>query len=316
MSNPGTPSPFIPSCYDADSDLAGRLREHPATSQWSYRIPTPTRITVPPPHLNVNSSREDAPQFNLTHKLLPRDDVDLAFLNNLDYKYLFEGAVFNNQTWTYSMRREATEILPFLYLGPMSAARDTETLHRLGITMILAIQHRSTLPNLMLNGPKKAATELGIGMDVVSVADNLELIGEFPRAARIVNEHLAEAHKQNESVLPKVLLFCESGNDRSAAVAAAYIMQMFDGIDLVKACQIVNLRRFSANVEEGMKQYLLSYQQILQAQRDAGAVPRTGGPARKRHRFSEDEDEDVTMEEDAERFQGRDPAPFVDLPPS
>lgn len=313
MSKPEMPH-SIRNHLDADTSMDAPLGEHTPTGIWTYRIPTPSRIVVPPPHLNL-MMQNTAPLVDLNDKVLSQEGIDISFLNQLDYSYLFEFAYLNSQSWTYAMRREASEVLPFLYLGPLSAARETSTLQQLGITMLLAIQHRSSLPNLMLNGPIKAANELGIELGVINVADNLELIGEFPRAARMINEHLVKVHAQDQTVMPKILLFCESGNDRSAAVAAAYLMQTFDGVDLVKACQIVNVRRFSANVEEGMKQYLLSYQQILQAQRDTRSRPRFEAPARKRHRSLE-ADDDMMEEEDAERFLGRDSAPFIDSQPT
>lgn len=294
------------------------------TGDYAYRLPGPNRITIPPPHINHLTGT--LRKFDLNGKVLPQEDVDVGFLNGIEYNQLFEGSIVNSATWAYKMRREFTEILPFLYLGPMSAAREPNKLRESGITMLLAIQHRSKFPSTMARGPMRAAEELGLDRSVIEVRDNSELMAAFPHAARIINQHLWTVHQQVPDRMPKVLVFCESGNDRSAAVITAYLMQMFDGVDLISACQIVNLRRFSANVEEDMKQYLLSYEGILQAKRDAQAALSNAfqngscshllgggnaGSARKRQR-SVDEDEDVEMEEDVERFCGRDSAPFVD----
>ncbi|KAJ3199697.1 hypothetical protein HDU67_002609, partial [Dinochytrium kinnereticum] len=44
-----------------------------------------------------------------------------------------------SQDWRYEMRREMQEILPNLWLGPYSCARDLGTLVNHGITHLLSI---------------------------------------------------------------------------------------------------------------------------------------------------------------------------------
>lgn len=64
----------------------------------------------------------------------------------------------------------------------------------------------------------------------------------------------------------KVLVFCESGNNRSAAVVAAYIMTVF-GVNIVRAVQFVNRQRFCTSFDEDTKFWLRAYQDILEARR-------------------------------------------------
>ena len=74
----------------------------------------------------------------------------------------------------------------------------------------------------------------------------------------------------------KVLLFCESGNGRSAAVAAAYVMTMFD-TDLTRALQFVSGQRFCANFDDETKFLLKSYEDILVARRSVNRSRRESG---------------------------------------
>ena len=103
------------------------------TAEYSYRVPTPPRIVVPPPALNSDSLPE------ITLNALRSAN----FLNGVSYNNLVsQNALLE---WTYERRREAQMILPYLYLGPMTAAKDDRFLRGEtgnlggggGITMLL-----------------------------------------------------------------------------------------------------------------------------------------------------------------------------------
>jgi serine/threonine/tyrosine-interacting protein len=293
-----------------------------ATGTFSYRLPAASRVVVPPPHMHQLEDR-----IRLNGKVRPQDDFDISFLNGIDLDGFLDEKILHGVSWNYEMRRDLTQILPFLWLGPLAAARETQRLQEAGITMLLSVQQRtSTSLSKMSRGPAMAADMLGIAKAVIEIRDHAELISAFPRAAALINQHLQDFYAARRE-MPNVLVFCESGNHRSAAVVAAYLLQMFEGTDLISALQIVSVRRFSANVEEEMRQYLLSYDGILRAQRDARAAQpnlvvngvwngvQTGrnspGILRKRGR-SNDEDSSMDIDDDLERFLGRDSAPFAD----
>jgi hypothetical protein len=65
----------------------------------------------------------------------------------------------------------------------------------------------------------------------------------------------------------KVLVFCESGNERSAAVVIAYIMVMLN-LDAVRATYAVQQHRFCVSIEDPMKRILAAFESILLAKRD------------------------------------------------
>lgn len=316
-----------------------------ATAPYDYRVPSPHRVHIPPPAL----TEAGEPALDLS-RVVPQPDLEMDFLNNVQCGHLYDRNFMLNNGWTYDRRRSATEILPYLYLGPMTAARDVEALKRDGITMLLAVAHRSTLPSRMTIGPMRAASELGLQKESIEVADHAELIAAFPHAIRLVNEHLFKKHQEKissepvqtsllsepsisgvESQTGKVLVFCESGNERSAAVVAAYLIHMFHDIDHIKACQMCNTRRFSTNLDDGLKQCLFTYHEIVRAQRDVHAtrvtekfegtaVLDTQHSSLPAHASGKKRNLDITMSDeseegeldDIERFSGRDFVPFRD----
>jgi len=233
--------------------------------------------------------------------------------------------------WKYEMRRSAQAIQPFLYLGPSSATRDLDFLRREGITMLLVIRNTMTAAASLLSGDR-VASQLGIQAAAVDVAGNQELIAAFPRACKIINDHLISQFRQGVSngtvyagsaTIPgKVLVFCESGNERSAAVVAAYLMNMF-GLDLVGAVQYVQSQRFCVAFDDGLKNLLLNYGELLSAQRSVTEAATTrqitsiSFQAKPKRRRGEDSDDEMGMSfdnGDDERFADRGAfVPFQDI---
>ncbi|KAK3081559.1 hypothetical protein LTR53_020464, partial [Teratosphaeriaceae sp. CCFEE 6253] len=87
----------------------------------------------------------------------------------------------------------------------------------------------------------------------------------------MINEHLARSHQRTGKV-GKVLVFCESGNERSAGVVAAYLMETHADVDFIKAMQLVQAQRFCANFDDAMKRLLQGYWDILRAGRQVAAA--------------------------------------------
>jgi serine/threonine/tyrosine-interacting protein len=223
------------------------------------------------------------------------------------------------EDWKYESRRQIQRVLPFLYLGPFIALKNYEFLRNEGITLLLVIRDTMIATARILSG-NKAAKELGIEALAVDVSGNQQLIAAFPRAIKTINDHLISKYESKpvdgEPLGPnsrmitrgKVLVFCESGNERSATVIAAYIMAMYN-VDMVTAVQYLQSARFCVAIDDALKHLLLTHQEILEAQK-ATQTPDNQFSSRiilKRGR--DDMDEDVEMNEDHgdgnERFSGR-----------
>ena len=253
--------------------------------------------------------------------------------------------------WKYEQRRMAQQVLPFLYLGPMSAAKDRNFLEREGITMVIAVRNTMSAQAQLLGS--KAAQELGIDTKMFDVAGNQELIAAFPRAIETINSHLSAMYQQDQarrtqaaataqaylqSTPGRVLVFCETGNERSATLVTAYIMAMY-AMDLIKAIQIVQAQRFAVAFDDSLRNLLSTYEIILKAKRDVvqadnrllgvpGGVRSTGARIgsdneagrRSKRTFDDTYDDDMDIDGgdvhlDHGRFETRDgSAPFQDRP--
>jgi len=331
--------PSLKMDIDEDSPTQPKLQSiHPPNLAYSYRVPTPPRIVVPPPSLNANA----LPEFNLS------TIQNQSFLKNISYNHLVETNGYVE--WSYERRREAQMVLPYIYLGPLVSAKDRTFLRREKITMLLGIRQRHSFESKLMNGALRVADELGIPYSTIDLADYQELIAAFPRVTADITAHMRQVHQKyqlqqtysglntsaTEQELPsmgKVLVFCESGNERAAGVVAAYLMEMHSDVDYVKAMQLVQAQRFCVNFDDGMKRLLQCYWDILQARRmceDAhktvgwqvpvgGAAYKRGGSKRGLERDEEDMAVDSEMAgvgsqgaDDRDRFDGRQFVPFVD----
>ena len=245
---------------------------HMPAQSWSYRVPSPPRIFIPPPMANDFGTQSLSIVNPNEIRLDPSGFGNSEFLKRVTYGHFrFRDHVLD---WKYEERRAAQEILPFIFLGPVSAARDRAFLERNQISMVLAVRNTSSA-QMRLLAPKTPG-ELGITMANVDVADSRELIAAFPTAMDLINSHLSDRYQQQQKhpdhggqneIPGKVLVFCESGNERSAALVVAYIMTMYTK-SLVEALQIVQSQRFCVSVDDSMRFLLRAYEDILEAKRD------------------------------------------------
>jgi serine/threonine/tyrosine-interacting protein len=290
---------------------------------YSYRLPTPPRIVVPPPTLTT-----DMPGLSLGGG--SAEEVDISFLKELDLEDILQKNTLLE--WAYERRRQAQIILPWLYLGPMVAAKDKAFLEREGITMVLAIRARA---NSMM-GAMQAAGAVCMEVGSIEASNFYDLTPQFAETTRIINRHVARVRQHaleqtGQPTLGKVLVFCESGNEKSAVVVAAYLMETLRNIDHVKAMQVCQAQRFCVNFDDTLKNILRAYWDIIGARRSIAAqapqqTSTDGKPgshllptSAKQKRGIEDTRDDVDMDiddgmepSDELRFSGRDVTPFRD----
>lgn len=275
---------------------------------YAYRVPTPPRIVVPPPALNADA----LPDIQLgASSVLPTPGD--AYTNLITSNVIFE--------WTYERRREAQMILPYLYLGPMTVAKNEEWMRTAGITMVLGVRQKHEFNFKLMEAALRRVQAAGIEARTVDLANNQDLIHAFPETTAMINSHLARVHTATGQ-LGKVLVFCESGNERSAGVIAAYLMETHENVDYIKAMQLCQAQRFCVNFDDAMKRLLQGYWDILCARRSVAADRRQSvqnGAARSKRGLDRDDDDndermDGMQEDDLERFGGRTFRPFGDAP--
>ncbi|CAJ2514144.1 Uu.00g022630.m01.CDS01 [Anthostomella pinea] len=317
--------------------FADPYRRPMPTAPYSARPPSPPSILIPTPALlNANEPIKVVPNFTNTDPLALSPD-DLAIITQNGQVQIAHDSAAN---WTYASRRTAQPILDFLYLGPSTVVRDRDWLRDNGITLLVAARD-AQMAGLRLMVVDKVAEELGIQAEYVDVSGHPDLIRAFPTAVQKINDHMLRIYRDQATSAAnvdvqdgqmvinkanfrrgKVLIFCETGNERSAGLVAAYLMSVF-GLSLVEACQFIHFKRFCASLDESMKQLLRSYEDILVAKRTVHQYQilskSVSAPTSSKRGFEETVEEDdsemggMNAASDADRFSERKPfTPFVD----
>ncbi|KAI0907169.1 protein-tyrosine phosphatase-like protein [Ustulina deusta] len=306
-------------------------------ARYTKRAPSPPPVLIPPTNWAV--PMKVLPCYdNVDPSSLSKEDLAIITQNGLE-----QVAQDSAAHWTYESRRVAQPILDYVYLGPSSVVRNRQWLRDEGITMILAARDaRQAGLNIMVFD--KLAQEMGIELQYVDVSGYQELIRAFPSAVRMINDHMLRIYHE-QAVEPshmnvqdgamviheptfkrgKVLVFCETGNDRSASVVSAYLMAVL-GMSTVQVCQFINYKRFCVSMDEDLKHTLRAYEDILVAERTVHQheLASNIGPAQKKAKRGIDEtvdddgDDGMTgmhqyQSSDRDRFLGRDKfKPFTD----
>ncbi|KAK8106168.1 uncharacterized protein PG998_003365 [Apiospora kogelbergensis] len=291
------------------------------TVPYSSRPPSPPSITIPTPTIAENGG---------PIKVVPSyANVDPADLSPEQLDIITGGlreqtARDSTGSWNYSERRQAQAILDCLYLGPSNVARDREWLTANGITMLLAVRD-SRFASARLMFADAIAQELGIQADYIDIENQMGMIRSLPDAVRKINNHFLDVyHRQavpaasggqategsmfinrQDFKRGKVLVFCETGNDRSPIVVVAYMMAVL-GMNMVRACQFIHYRRFCINLSEEMKFLLQTYEGLLDARRTVNqhraAAPAIDSSTQRRLRRTADEmDKDDEQDNDTPR---------------
>ena len=289
---------------------------HSPSTAYTQGLPTPPRVVIPPP--NIPSDPSAPHPFTTPSPLLAADSI----------------LPISMQDWKYESRRQAQQIIPHLFLGPLSAAKDVAFLKSHNITQLLAIRSTMGAYSRLLNQPPPP----GVLHRCVDIVSQHTFIGKFQEAQQWIDEHYLSTlpvevrgvftgpldgrvlpgfrkkwRETRGNELPeggKTLVFCESGNERSAAVVAAYIMQYLAGT-AIQAIQMVQGRRFCVCFDDQTKWMLMSYEPIWMARKQAltgvpnGKQVRSGG---KRRFVDEDEEEEGGVGQG----KGGGRAPFAD----
>ena len=314
---------------------------HSPAQQYTFRVPSPPRIIVLPPCLDQHGipSLQLVGDASIDYESSGFSNVE--FLRTVTHGNLITAN--NMLEWKYEQRRAAQKIVPFLYLGPITAAKDRLFLQTEGITMVLAV--RNTQSAMIRLFEPRVAYELGLDVSFIDVNGNLELIAAFPKGIEIINAHLSKMYRLQQActahsvVNPgdsdgrapgKVLVFCETGNERSATMVAAYMMAMYSK-DLRTVLQIIQAQRFCVAYDDPLRNLLQTYESILKAKRDVhqaagsryavrnkatGILVQTGKSTKRSFDEAQEGNMEIDEEEndgqmDASRFENREGlAPF------
>ncbi|AOW00084.1 hypothetical protein LXG23DRAFT_52372 [Yarrowia lipolytica] len=161
--------------------------------------------------------------------------------------------------WRYEKRHEAQMVLPGLWLGPMSVLRNADFFESNNVRLLVAVTRPERAESLFRKAtfdsarfethcldPGPINSPLA-GHQIISQMD--WLIGLFEKAAQMG---------------VGTLMFCETGNDRSATATCAMVMNSM-GWDTVRSIQYVQSKRFSVALDESLKYNLQTYEDICLA---------------------------------------------------
>jgi len=104
------------------------------------------------------------------------------------------------------------EILPNVFLGPLSIARHNSILHANGITMLVPVRLATTARFLQVPLDDNGKPWNAFPVDIT----NSQMMGWFYKTYLAVNEEIAAGGK--------VFIYCESGNGLSAAICVGLVM--------------------------------------------------------------------------------------------
>ena len=173
--------------------------------------------------------------------------------------------------WSFDMRRKAQAITPFIYLGPSTSLKDTAFLDSTGITFLLAVRSGKAArshPNYL--NPSTSPAAIDRQTATFDVDSSYDFIINVKSVIKSVIDHLQAGTEKSfismKSVKAKILVCCETGNDRSAAFVAALLMVIY-GCSAHEAEQVIYAQRVSVSVEEEMRRMLLTLEGILAAER-------------------------------------------------
>ena len=251
------------------------------------RLREPPRLAVPPPYLEYARGH---PKFVLETLSPYRYDSaeygNPAFLQAIvaRSKTRFDHEGLN---WRYEQRRTAQKILPYLFLGPSTIAKSLDFIQSQGITLLVAVRSGAAARACSkLLDPSTFASSTGIQTLTLDLESPYDFMTKLPGIIKAINNHIEHSCSSNppadlDDMPSKVLLFCESGNERSATLAAAYVMLLYS-LDAVEAMQMVQAQRFCAAIDDAMKNMLVGFQDILVAKRDV-AVANNGALHASQH---------------------------------
>lgn len=184
-----------------------------SNGEYAGRLPSPPHTAIPPPLTVYTEAKAWSPD-SMPDYLKP---YGWTLQKDLDTR---QSEMF---AWNYEDRRRAQSVVPFIALGPIVAAKNATYLQEAGITMLLAIHQQQLSEARTMSAAANVAQGLGIEIQQIDVTNLQKLRSVLSLAVLSMANHLAAAPKRFNK-LGKVLVTCETGNERSAAVVAAFLV--------------------------------------------------------------------------------------------
>lgn len=235
----------------------------------------------------------------------------------------------NKYSWKYDSRHKAQAVLPFLHLGPAPIARDATYITQNGISMVIAVRSaQSAIAQPKWLDPSRFPSCANLQTATFDVDGPFDVIQRIKPMLKTMTDHL-EARTVDRTISSltdvggKILVFCESGNDRSPVLVVAYLMLVY-GIAWHESLNLIHAYRFSVSLSGNMNEMLKTLEGMFRAEADTAAVfngiqnqhqAQVGGFDRRRgskRTIDDAYDTDETMTEENETSDRPGTAPFID----
>lgn len=177
-------------------------------------------------------------------------------------------------SWDYQKRHEVQHILPFLCLGPFTAARNAEYLQKLGVTLIISVRSaRCALARPKGFNPAYFPSCTHLETATFDVDTPYDVITRLEPVLKLMTDHLQRETTKGQfaDVGGKIFVFCETGNERSPVLVAAYIMLLY-GVSWNESLNYIMAKRFSVSLISGMLDMLKTWEGMLGAESDIAAI--------------------------------------------
>lgn len=309
---------------------AASIRASTPTAPYSRRPPSPPYIAIP------LAPRSEAGLYaytvipsekNLAAIRCTKEQVDIITRDKAQMAKDFAA------TWNYEQRRDAQPILDYISIGPVSIVRNHDWVRQHNVTMVVVVRDARMAATRLLS-VDKASEACAFEYYYVNVESWFRLIHDLPEIIHNLNSHMLRVHNtplphgSPPDAPPRVgniLVTCDTGNDRSAAIVAAYIMAMFS-TTMFKAVQFISIQRFCCTFDEEIKRMLQTWEDILRAKAFVSAhadnaTTQATSQIRNSKRGVDDmmavdcdmDDGGVRLDSDVDRFVGRETfVPFMD----
>lgn len=153
--------------------------------------------------------------------------------------------------WTYGSRRIAQQITDHIWLGPSSVLKDGDFLQLNNISCIISMTHpRIRLPKLSVEHvsivPIRSLNRANSDIDMADL--------------KLCSSAVSDHTRSNGNVL----VVCETGNTHAVAGICAYLIE-YCGLDLTRAFQSIQCKRFSILLDDALIYLLLSLENAVAA---------------------------------------------------
>lgn len=197
----------------------------------------------------------------------------------------------SSSSWSDEQRHEAQEIIPGLWIGPLSILRDKDLVLQNNIRVLISLTDTQIVPAIV-----KYKYQLSTDYECHTFDPGNKVTNPLAIVSQLADICLVIKRAQDRGVA--TLMFCEFGNEASAMVAASFLIYE-NGLDVISAVQSVQQKRFSVVIDDAAFHNLQTFQDLCAAYRSAAyahaASPTTSMPYEHVHvkvsREREEEDE-------------------------